>query len=110
MQKLNVKLTLSAYDELDRITDYLLDRNAAAAERIYQEIMTSIKKLGAFAQLGTLHEDAELRLADYRKLIVDDYIVIYRVFEESVMVYHVFNFRQDYGKIFLPGRKDRNPQ
>ena len=108
MQKLDVKLTLSAYDDLDRMTDYLIERNAAAAEKIYREIMDSIKKLGAFPQLGTLHEDAELRLVGYRKLVVGDYIVIYRVFEESVTIYHVFNFRQDYGKIFLHSRKGKD--
>lgn len=105
MQGLKVVLTLSAYDDLDRITDYLLERNEAAAEKTYRRIMDSAKKLGAFPQMGSLMEDAELRSEGHRKLVVDDFVVVYRIFAESVVVYHVFNCRQDYGKIFLPRNK-----
>ena len=107
MQRLEVVLTASAYDDLDRITDYLIERDAAAAEKTYRRIMDSAKKLGAFPQMGMLIEDGELRFFGHRKLITDDYVVVYRVFEESVVVYHVFNYRQDYGKVFLPRGKER---
>ena len=100
MQKLKVVLTLSAYDDLDRITDYLIGRDEAAAEKTYRRIMDSAKKLGIFPQMGMLIEDATLRSEGHRKLVVDDFAMVYRIFEENVVIYHVFNCRQDYGKIF----------
>lgn len=105
MQKLNVVLTLSAYDDLDRITDYLIERDETAAEKTYRRIMDSTKKLSAFPQMGALMEDSELRCEGHRKLVVDDFVVVYRIFEANVVVYHVFNCRQDYGKIFQPRSK-----
>ena len=107
MQRLEVVLTLSAYDDLDRITDYLIERDEAAAEKTYRRIMDSTKQLSTFPQMGTLMEDAELRSEGHRKLVVDDFVVVYRIFEENVVVYHVFNCLQDYGKVFQPRSKER---
>ena len=39
----NIRFTASAYEDLDRITDYLIERDSEAAIRIYERIMGSEK-------------------------------------------------------------------
>ena len=50
--------------------------------------------------MGVTMDDQELRAYGYRKLIMDDFSVIYRLFEGEIVLYHVFNHKQDYGRIF----------
>lgn len=100
MQRFNVQFTLSAYDDLDRITDYLLERNVDAALKTYDALMGAAKRLGEFPFIGVMMDDPELRTYGHRKLIVEDFAMIYRVFDEAVVIYHVFNHRQDYAKAF----------
>ena len=100
MGKNNIRFTASAYEDLDRITDYLIERDSEAAIRIYERIMEAVKRLREFPLMGVTMDDQELRAYGYRKLIVDDFSVIYRLFEGEIVLYHVFNHKQDYGRIF----------
>ena len=38
----NIRFTASAYEDLDRITDYLIERDLEAAIRIYERIMEAV--------------------------------------------------------------------
>ena len=44
--------------------------------------------------------DAELRSLGYRFIVVDKYIVIYRLIADTVVVYHIFDGRSDDPELF----------
>lgn len=100
MQNLEVQFTASAYEDLDRITDYLIERDLNAAQSTYDRLIAAVKHLSKFPLMGVMMEEYELRAWGHRKFIVDDFAVIYRIFDDAVVIYHIFNQRQDYGKIF----------
>ena len=95
-----VKYTASAYEDLDRITDYLIERNPEAAWDTYVRLTEAAKRLREFPFMGPMMNDPDLRAYGYRRLIVDDYSMIYQVFDGLIVIYHIFNHRQDYAGVF----------
>ena len=44
--------------------------------------------------------ESELRSLGYRFLVVKKYIILYRLIESTVVVYHIFDGRADYPTLF----------
>lgn len=100
MRACEVVFTQSAYEDLDRITDYLLERNPASAQKIFEKLISSVQELATFPFMGPVMDAPQLRAVGYRRLVVETYSVLYRLQEEGVVIYHIFNHRQDYAKVF----------
>jgi addiction module RelE/StbE family toxin len=91
--KYKVSITLKAFDDLDEIYDYITNKlfNANAAEKLIDEIETSIMRLRDFPLSFSLVNDDILKKKGYRKLIVANYIVFYLVdeIEKQVIIMRV---------------------
>ncbi len=100
--KYKLKVTLSAQEDLNEIFFYISENMRApmAAKKLMDEIENKIQLLSLFPYISPISIDAMLEQKGYHKLIVDNYIVLYLVDEESlrVIVARVFYGAMDYGK------------
>lgn len=89
---LNARWEVEARLQLDKIVQYIRDRNPSAAERLEQSFQTSVERLCHLPLIGRPG-----RVAGSREWIVHpNYLIIYRVTEETVDIIRVLHSRQRY--------------
>jgi len=74
-----------------RLREFIAEKNPAAARRISQRLLTSIKRLVDQPQMGVTFEE----LPDTRDLVVGDYIVRYIHIEEEIYILRIWHGRED---------------
>ena len=100
MPKCKVEILLSAWRDIDKISDFHLKMiGTASAKKITDKILDTLEKLGNFPYMGAQHPDSELARLEYRKVICGDYVCIYKVVENAVYVYRVVNGKTDYPRL-----------
>lgn len=91
------RISLSASQDLNQISEYFLTRNLTAGERFFAEFNQKCKYLTQFPYLGKSYD---YLLADLRGLPLDGYIIFYRVRGEMVEILRVVHGRQDLEELF----------
>ena len=100
MAKYKVEILLAAWQDIDKISDFYMKMSGAvSAQRITDQILDTLEKLGDFPYMGAQHPDPELMRREYRKVICGEYVCVYKVIGPSVHVYRVVNGRTDYPKL-----------
>ena len=97
----NVRLLDPAQGELEDLAR--LYRSLAgpdSARKITDGIFDALEQLSRFPLSGPPLREAELRSLDYRFIVVDKYVVIYKLIGSTVFVYHIFDGRSDYTTMF----------
>lgn len=90
----------AAWKDIDRIADiHMALSGPVSAKKITDSILETIETLSVFPDGYPFLRDNELREQGYRMAVVRKYIIIYRVIDESVYVYHVADGRSDYSRI-----------
>ena len=87
----NIEILQSASDNIDDIGRYIASelKNKTAAERLTDKIYSTIETLAAFPYAHTVHQtpqNEEPLKYEYRKILVDNYFIFYRVDEEQGLV------------------------
>ena len=82
--------THSAQRDLMRLREFIAEKNPAAARRISERLLTSIKRLVDQPQMGVTIE----ALPDTRDLIVGDYIVRYIFIEDEIYILRIWHGRE----------------
>ena len=96
-----VEILASAQNELEDIALlYLMLSGLESAENIMNKILDAVDRLSRFPLSGPYIRDAELRDAGYHFLVIERYILIYRLINDQVFVYHIFDGRSDYLSLF----------
>ncbi|HQE65678.1 MAG TPA: type II toxin-antitoxin system RelE/ParE family toxin [Bacillota bacterium] len=99
----HVKFTAAAYDDSEQIYSYISKKLLAetAADNLLEKIESSIMRLKKFPYSGSLVSDEPLRKRGYRKLIIDNYIVIYLVNEmdKQTVIMRILYGAQNYQNI-----------
>ena len=91
-----VEILTAARKDLREIAHYIADNNPAAANRIVDEIVTSLKRLGSFPLSAPLVPDPDFSNDGYRVLRCGKYLCFYRLIEKTVLVYHITHCARDY--------------
>jgi len=95
-----IKITDEARHDLEKIYDYIsLElKNDIAAKKLIRKIRDSIIRLREFPYMSELLKDEILRKKGYRKIVIDNYIVIYKVNkdEKSVIIVRIIYNRRQY--------------
>lgn len=88
---------LSAYEDIAAIL-HRIERLSGkkSADRIVDRILSAIDLLATTPYMGPLHHDPMLARLGYRKLVIGQYVVVYRVDEGQATVLRVFHGRSDY--------------
>lgn len=89
-----------ALKELEEIAEYhLLVVGRMSAKKITDKILNALERLERFPLSGPHLPDSELKSQDYRMLVCDKYLCIYRLINETVYVYHIVYGTTEYSKL-----------
>ena len=72
---------------------------AASAEKITDRILDTLEKLVEFPLMGPLHSDEFLARIEYRKVLCDDYVCVYKLIDYTVFIYRIVHGATDYPKL-----------
>ncbi len=99
----NFKLRYSPlfYDDLDRITNYiLLDlKNEVATKAFIYDIETAIKTRLKNPLQTAIYPSVHRRKYEYRRILVGNYLIFYVVIEHAMIVRRLLYGRRDLDKI-----------
>lgn len=89
------------YDDLDRITNYiLLDlKNEVAAKAFIDDVETAIRKRLEDPLQTAIYPSMRRRKYDYRRIMVGNYPIFYVVIEHTMVVRRLLYGRRDLDKI-----------
>ena len=73
--------------------------NPIAAHNIADKILNASQKLSDFPGLGTELKTIDTILDNYRYLIVDNYLIIYKVIDREVYILRILYARSDYVRL-----------
>lgn len=100
----SIKFTAHARKDLDRIFSYIASELYApqAATRIMKMIDQSISNLSTQPFIAPLINDEFLSKKGLRKLVEEDYIILYKVQTtvNNVLIYRIVNGRTNYISLF----------
>lgn len=99
MARFNIRFLPESNKDLDSIFEYILMDNSTNAEDMLNRIMESIQILEDFPFSNGILEHKSLIRYNFRTLIINPYIVFYRVIDEKVFIYRVLHGAMDYVNI-----------
>lgn len=94
---MNFILAPSATRDLDRLSQYFLETNIEAGERLFKALNQQFYNLTQFPNLGKPYAHLS---PDIRGLLVEKYIIFYRVTEIEVEIVRIVDGRQDLTQLF----------
>ncbi|WNR44206.1 type II toxin-antitoxin system RelE/ParE family toxin [Paenibacillus roseipurpureus] len=96
--KNSVKYSPAAVDDMDEIFSYISKDDISAAEKLLEKLDLQISRLATFPEMGSvISEDAySLVQRGYRFIVVNPYLVFYRVIQDTVIVHRILHGRRDY--------------
>ena len=98
MMKLRINPLVA--QDLKSIKDYIAEDNADKALETIQEIYRQFENIQQIPYIGA---DLSKRVSfktDYKYVVWQDYVVLYKVVKEAVEIYRVVNRYQDITQIF----------
>lgn len=89
------------YDDLDRITTYiLLDlKNEITAKAFIDDVETAIRKSLENPLYAAIYPSMRHRKYEYRRILVGNYLIFYVVIEHAMVVRRLLYGRRDLDKI-----------
>ena len=98
MKEYNIILLSNAKSDLFEIVEYLSSFYKSTAIKKYDKIIESISKLKDFPYLGSEYKSVVSDF-DYRKLVVDEYMVFYVVIDTTIEIHNIINSKMDIGSL-----------
>ncbi len=98
MMKLQINPVVA--EDLKTIKNFIAEDNADKAFETVQELYKQFENIQQFPYIGV---DLSKRVSfktDYKYVVWNDYVVLYKVAKEAVEIYRVVNRYQDITKIF----------
>jgi toxin ParE1/3/4 len=95
---MKVMLLPAAEGDLGNLFSYIKDKlqNPNAARNIATKILQHVQMLANFPELGANLVTVDRGLGGYRYLLVDNYLIIYKVIDEEVCIVRILYARSDY--------------
>ena len=93
-----VKMSEDAYLDIEEMFFYICLDNKTAARKLREKIYDGIKGLKDFPfKYPSINEDdAQGAERGYRYMVVNPYIVFYRVFDDAIVVARILHTRQNW--------------
>ena len=98
MMKLRINPVVA--EDLKTIKNFIAEDNADKAFETVQELYKQFENIQQFPYIGV---DLSKRVSfktDYKYVVWNDYVVLYKVVKEAVEIYRVVNRYQDITRIF----------
>ena len=94
MKKKIIQSKLSLID-LEAIIEYYYPLNKKTAARYYKEVISSIKKLTQFPEIGRIVPEFEEEFYDrYREIMYGNYRIIYRIDANKIYILRIIDGRR----------------
>lgn len=95
--RLPIRFTPAAADDLDEAFAYVTMRNRAAAASLLARIEQAVERLGELPEMGAplAPEEFELVGPGVRFVVVEPYVIFYRVADAAVVILRVLHSRRD---------------
>ena len=90
---MNVSWSIAAQADLGRLYNFLAHHDLDAADRIFDQVLTSPKALLQFPRRGQKLSRYEPR--EIREFRVGSYLMRYEVTDETIFVLRIFHGRED---------------
>lgn len=101
MPKLKIEFLAPAIKDIEKIAKYHLKMvGVKSAKSITDKLLETIQILENQPFAGTRHSDLLLQNQDYRKLVCNDYICIYKVIDQTIFIYRIVHGSTDYPRSF----------
>ncbi|MCM1107178.1 MAG: type II toxin-antitoxin system RelE/ParE family toxin [Blautia sp.] len=97
MMKLRINPVVA--EDLKAIKSYIAEDNADKALETVQEIYKQFENIQQFPYMGADLSKRVTFKTDYKYVVWNDYVVLYKVAKEMVEIYRVMNRYQDITKI-----------
>ena len=97
--KFTVRLLPVAEEDLDEITAHVAMDDISAALKLVTRIESDLATLASFPELGRIPRDSDLRQAQYRYLVVGNYLIFYTVEKRTVIVHRILHGALDYKQL-----------
>lgn len=96
--KYKIQYSPVAVDDMDEIFSYISQDHISAAESMLENLDRHIAGLADFPNRGSVLSDEEYTLIQrgYRFIVVNPYLVIYRIFDDTVVIHRILHGRRDY--------------
>ena len=98
MKSYKIMILSSAKEDLAGIIDYLSSFYENTAANQYDRIIEKINRLKQFPFMYPEYESS-ISNYNYRKMVVDNYLVFYTVSEDTVRIHNIINGKMDIGNI-----------
>jgi len=96
MSKHKVTILQLAREDIGEIYFYIAVDNPQSALAMTDKITDKIDMLAELPLSGKIVPDNELAKQEYRMLIINNFIVFYKVIDDEVVVYRVLHGMRDY--------------
>jgi toxin ParE1/3/4 len=95
---MNVVFLPEARHDLLKISEYISKdlQNPIAANNIVKKILSLSDKLMNFPELGASLESIDTRINNFRYLVVDNYLIIYRTMSSEIQITRLLYARSNY--------------
>ena len=97
---LKLRINPLVVEDLRNIRDYIAEDNEKYAAKTIEEIYGKFENLQLFPEMGTNLSKRVRFKTDYKYVVWEDYVIIYKVNEGYVELYRVLNRYQDLTRIF----------
>lgn len=102
MNEYTIEFLRPAIEHIEKIAKFHMKMvGTLSAEKITDKLLDHIQTLEDQPLLGTIHPDPVLKRQNFRKLIIGDYICIYKIIRETIYIYGIFHGNTNYPKSFL---------
>jgi addiction module RelE/StbE family toxin len=93
--KYSVRLLSIAEQDLTDLLSYLAAENSQAAAEVLDRIEARLEALQNHPFVGRVPHDAKLTALGYRVLVIDNYLVFYKVKGNAVLVHRILHGARD---------------
>ena len=93
--KYTVRLLSIAEQDLTDLVSYLAAENAEAAADVFDRIEARLKALQFHPFVGRVPHNAKLTALGYRVLVIDNYLVFYKVKGNAILVHRILHGARD---------------
>lgn len=106
--KYEIRILPTAWEDLKQIEDYYRMRfGEPSALKVVNHILDVIGRLEQFPDSGSLTPDSWLNSQNFRMVICQHHVAIYRFLEQVVYIYHIADTKTQYTKLFyIPAPDD----
>lgn len=95
-----VRLLSVAEQDLQNIISFVAADKVSAAMALADRIERDLQQLGRHPHLGKIPSDERLTGLGYRILVIENYLVFYKIRGKSVLVYRILHGARDIPSLF----------